>query len=103
MVTVFIKEAKNLKEKMQGLIGIDKPYALMIKTRFGIHTFGVKFPIDVLILNKKNKIVSIKENLKPNKIFLWNPMYEKVLELPSETIKKKTIRMNDTVCLKPAQ
>ena len=66
----------------------------MLKTHFGIHTFGLKFPIDILILNNNNKVVSIKENLKPNKIFLWNPIYEKVVELPRGTIEKKAIKIN---------
>jgi hypothetical protein len=94
VIKLFVKEAKNLKEKIQGLIGKDKPYALMIKTRFGIHTFGLKFPIDVLILDDKNNVVSVKKHLRPNRIFLWNPMYEKVLELPSGTIEKKQIKIN---------
>jgi len=94
MIRLSVKTAENLKEKVQGLIGKDKSYALMIKTRFGIHTFGLKFPIDVLILNNENKVVSIKENLKPNRIFLWNPMHKKVIELPSGTIEKKRIKMN---------
>ena len=91
---LFVKEAINLRKKIQGLIGEDKPYALMIETRFGIHTFGLKFPIDVLILNNENKVVSIRKNLKPNKIFLWNPMYKKIIELPRGTIEKEQIKIN---------
>lgn len=94
MIKLFVKEATNLREKIQGLIGKDKSYTLMLKTRFGIHTFGLKFPIDVLILNNENKVVSIRKNLKPNRIFLWNPIYKKVIELPFGTIKKKVIKMN---------
>ncbi|MBI4096739.1 MAG: DUF192 domain-containing protein [Candidatus Levybacteria bacterium] len=95
MIRIFAKEVKNIKEKVMGLIGREKPLSLMIKTRFGIHTFGLKFPIDVLILNKKNEVVAIKKNLQPKRIFLWNPIYEKVIELPEGTIKKKGIRLND--------
>lgn len=94
MITISVKEAKNLKDKMQGLIGKDIPQALLIKTHFGIHTFGLKFPIDVLILNKKNEVVAIKKKLQPKRIFIWNPMHEKVLELPSGMIEKKGIKEN---------
>lgn len=99
VVKLFVKETKNIQEKIQGLIGKDKPYALMIRTRFGIHTFGLKFPIDVLILNNENKVVSIKKNLKTNRIFLWNPMYDRVIELPRGTIEKKGIRIKSEVHL----
>ena len=101
MITLFVKEARNLKEKVIGLIGKEKPVSLLIKTRFGIHTFGLKFPIDILILNNENKVVATRKSLKPNKIFLWNPMYEKVIELPSGTIEKKAIKMSDAIDLKP--
>ena len=100
MITLFVKKARNLKEKVIGLIGKEKPASLLIKTRFGIHTFGLKYPIDVLILDKYNNVAVIKGNLRPNKIFVWNPMYEKVLELPEGTIDKKKIKINDEIFLK---
>ncbi|MBF8249919.1 MAG: hypothetical protein HW400_520 [Candidatus Levybacteria bacterium] len=94
MIKLSIREAQNLKEKVQGLIGQNKPFALMLKTHFGIHTFGLKFPIDVLILNNENIVVSMRKYLKPNRIFLWNPRHKKVIELPSGTIEKKAIKIN---------
>lgn len=100
MITLFVKKARNLKEKVIGIIGKDKPTSLLIKTRFGIHTFGLKYPIDVLILDKCNKIVSLKKNLMPGRIFLWNPTYDKVLEAPVGTIDKKKIKINDEIFLK---
>ncbi len=99
-MTLFVKETKNLKEKITGLIGKSKPQALMIKTHFGIHTFGLKFPIDVLILNKNNKVVSIKKNLLPNRIFVWNPLHERILELPAGTIDKNKIKISSIIDLK---
>jgi uncharacterized protein len=100
VIKIFVKAAASLKDKIQGLIGKDKPFALMIKTHFGIHTFGLKFPIDVLILNNQNKVVSMKENLEPNRIFLWNPKYEKVIELPQGTVKKKRLKIGCTIDIK---
>lgn len=101
MIIISVKKAANLKEKIQGLIGKDNPYALLLKTHFGIHTFGLKFPIDVLILNNQNKVVSMRKNLKPNRIFLWNPRYERVIELPHGTIEEKQIKIKSSVRLLP--
>jgi uncharacterized protein len=100
MRKIEVRKTKNMKEKIAGLIGKEKPSAIMLQTRFGIHTFGVKFPIDVLILNNEDKVMSLKENLKPNRIFLWNPKYARVLELPDGMIKKKAIKMNEVIDLK---
>ena len=58
---------------------------LYFETRWGVHTFFVKEPIDVLILDEKDVIQSIKKNLKPWRFFFWNPTYYRVIELPKGT------------------
>lgn len=75
-----------------GLLGAKKPYGVFFNTRFGIHTFFMKFPIDVLVLDKEHKAVMLKKSLKPYRIFLWNPKFDKVLELPEGTIATYKIR-----------
>ena len=73
---------------------------MLLKTRFGIHTFGMKYTIDVLVLDKQNRVIALKENLKPNRIFLWNFNYETVLELPYGTIKETKSEIGDLLQLK---
>jgi len=99
MIKLSVKKATNIKDRIIGLIGKNKPIPLMMQTHFGIHTFGLKFPIDVLVLDNKNKVISIKKNLKPNRIFLWNPRYKNVIELPQGIINKKTIKIHDAIGL----
>lgn len=96
-MTIHVKKVKNLLEKMLGLIGKKTPYPLLLKTRFGIHTFGLMFPIDVIILNEKGKVVKTKQNLLPNRVFFWKAKYNIVLELPAKTIEKKNIRLGETI------
>lgn len=93
MFEIKVKACKNLSQKIKGLIGAEKPYAVLINTRFGIHTFGVKFPIDVLVVDKDNQVVKVYENMRPNRLFFWNPIYNKVLELPLGKIKKNNIEI----------
>lgn len=100
MVTLSVKEVSSLKEKITGLIGKNNPYNLMFKTHFGIHTFGLKFPIDVLILNDESEVVAMKKDLKPNRIYLWNPIYERVIELPNGTVDTKKIKLRDPIDVK---
>lgn len=76
-------EAKTFKAKQEGLIGSDGKTALLLKTRYGLHTFDMKFPIDIAVLGSENTIVKIKRNLKPNRFFFWHPKYSKVIEIPS--------------------
>lgn len=99
MIDLKVKETKSFKDKILGLIGKSKPESLLIKTRFGIHTFGVKWPIDVIILDRNYKVKYIKENLQPNRIFFWNPVYNIVIELPEGFIKNKKIELNSQIKL----
>jgi len=98
MVSLKVKELKSWREKIVGLIGKKRPENVFIRTRFGIHTFFLKFPIDVMILDNKNKVVDVK-TVKPNHIFFWNPIYDKVLELPEGTIEKKKIKIGGEIKL----
>ncbi len=99
MLTIHAKNAATFLEKSKGLLGEKSPFAIFFQTRWGIHTFGMAFPIDVLILNEANSIVALKKHLKTNHIFLWNPRYKKVLELPSGTIQKEKLEKGTKITL----
>lgn len=92
-----ITKAKGIFKKTQGLIGKEKIGPLLLETRFGIHTFFLQSPIDIIILDEKNRVVKLKEKLNPNKIFFWNPKYYLVLELPGGTIEKQKIKLFDSI------
>lgn len=93
------KLLKTVYEKSRGLIGYTDIFPVCIKTRLGIHTFGMKSSLDVLILDRKGKIVKIAEQLKPNRILLWPLRYDTVVELPHGDIKKRKLKIGDTVHL----
>lgn len=99
MFKLKVKKLKILKERAVGLIGKKEIIPVIFETRFGIHTFGMRVVIDVLILDKDKKVVALKESLKPNRIFLWNPHYKIVLELPKGTIKNHNIKKASKIIL----
>jgi len=92
MLKLKVKRLETLKEKTIGLIGREKIAPVIFETRFGIHTFFLRVPIDVLILDSQKSVVVLKESLSPNHIFLWSPRYKTILELPAGTIKKYNIK-----------
>lgn len=96
-VFVDVREAKSLKERVVGLIGKPEAHGILLRTRFGIHTFGLRYPIDVVVLNHKNEIVKVKNSLKPHKFFFWSPEYTKVLELPAGSIEKNGLKLGTVV------
>ena len=99
MHTLRVKKAKTFLESTIGLIRAPKPFPLLLRTRFGIHTFGVNFPIDVLILDDQHTVVRLKKNLTPNRIFLWPPKWQWVVELPEGTILKKKLHVGEQISL----
>ncbi len=101
MLRIRVKVLKSPAEKTIGLISSKKAYPVFFKTRWGIHTFGVKFPIDVLILDSKYKVVKATVNLPPNRIFLWPPVYENVVELPTGEVRRLKIKTGDKIFLIP--
>jgi uncharacterized membrane protein (UPF0127 family) len=99
MIVLKVKFLQTLSEKMTGLIGANPVYPVYFTTRWGIHTFGVLSPIDVLILDNNNRVTAVYERMKPNRFFFWNPKFERVIELPPETIKKKGISPGEKISL----
>ncbi len=94
------EEANNIVQKSIGLIGAAKAKPLILQAQFGIHTFGMRFPIDVLVIDKEHKVAALKESLAPFRFFVWNPKYSLIIELPAGTIGKTKTSIGDTISLK---
>ena len=101
MIKIKAKKLSSWIEKSEGLLGAKKPSPIFFKTHFGIHTFFMKFPIDVVILDSKGRVVAMKESLYPNRLFIWNPYYSGVLELPQGAVKKLKITKNSIIQITP--
>ena len=87
--------ANKFLDKAIGLLKQKSHPSLVIKTRFGIHTIGMKNSIDIIVLDRKNNVVGLRENLSPQRIFIWNPKFDTVLEMPSGIIKKSNTCLGD--------
>ena len=84
-----VKVADTLFTRMKGLLGRKElPFgeALWIKPCFSVHTFFMKFAIDVIFLNKTNQVIAAVSNLTPNRVPRLCPQSFSVLELPTGTI-----------------
>lgn len=95
-----VKIADNFITRTFGLIprkSISDDEALVIKPCCSVHTFFMKFPIDILFVDRKNKIIALYENIPKNKILPvhWKAMY--VIELKSEQISDKNIEKFDII------
>lgn len=100
MKTVYVRTLSTAFDKMIGLLGSKKLYPVYFKTRFGIHTYGMRSPIDVVILDSEYIIVKYVEALLPNNFFFWSPRFNHVIELPPGEIKKQALYIGTKIMLK---
>lgn len=99
-LSVDVTLAEGLFERMRGLMGrpeMKNGEALWIRPCKGIHTFGMKFPIDVLFLDGENAVIRINENVRPYRFAPLVLGAKSVLELPSGTVSATATRVGDTV------
>lgn len=91
------KKAITFVDRVLGLLDKNNPRTLIFDTHFGIHTFGLDSEIDILLLDSQNKVVKIGNKVKPNSLFIYNPIYHLVVELMPGVIKKSSTKLNDKI------
>lgn len=82
--------ANTSAKRRTGLLkhtGLEPGEGLWIAPCEGVHTFGMKFPIDVLFLNKKKKILKARPEMVKGRI-AFSLRAHSVLELPAGTLAR---------------
>lgn len=100
VIATQVKMANNFFTRTIGLLfrkSLSKEEGLVIKPCSSIHTFFMKFAIDVLFVGKKGNIVALYENVKPWRILPLHFTSSYVIELPAGTILDKNIDKGDVV------
>lgn len=92
-----VHKPENIKEKVSGLLSYEDPEPIYFQTRWGIHTIGMNFSIDCMVMDKNMIVRKIKKNLRPGRLFIWNPKYNNVVELPPGTIDKTNTEILDKI------
>ena len=64
----------------------------------GVHTFAMKFPIDVVFLNKKHKVTKMRPNMVSSRI-AFSLRAHSTLELPVGMIQKSQTAVGDQLDL----
>jgi hypothetical protein len=92
--------ADSLLKRMKGLLGksnMQSGEALWIKPCYSIHTFFMRFPIDIVFLNKRNQVTAIIKNLQPNRLTRIYFSAVSVLEMPAGTIETTATGVGDGI------
>jgi uncharacterized protein len=91
--------ATSFAARSQGLLGrsgLKPDTGLLIDPCSSIHMWFMRFPIDVVFLDKKNRVVGLKRNVKPWGM-AWSWRGTKTIELPVGVIAATRTQIGDIV------
>lgn len=103
IVATRLEVAGTGKTRRKGLLGRDRLDAgegLWIVPCEGVHTFFMRFPIDLIYLDRRNQIRKIRSNVGAWRlsICLWA---HSVLELPAGTVQRTVTQCGDKLDILP--
>jgi uncharacterized protein len=91
--------AATLFSRTKGLLGrlaLPEGEGLLIRPCKGVHTFLMQFPIDVVFLDKENRVIEAVENLQPHRMTKVLLSSMSVIELPAGTVRaSETVAGNE--------
>ncbi|MBU0709888.1 MAG: DUF192 domain-containing protein [Candidatus Omnitrophica bacterium] len=94
--------ADNPFRRIKGLLGkkgLNRGEALVIRPCNSIHTFFMRFPIDVLFVSKDNRVVKAISCLKSFRLSAVYFSASFVIELPSGVIQSTSTQEGDSISL----
>jgi uncharacterized membrane protein (UPF0127 family) len=94
----------TVKAKSLGFLGsivglICRREPVFFFSPFGVHTFFVKTPIDVVLVDKKLRIIRIYCGIKPFRILLWKYFWVYVLEAESGFASRHRLKRGSKVTI----
>jgi len=97
-----IKVADTVLGRMIGLLGrrsLKPDSGAWIVPANSIHTFGMLFPIDVVMIDKTFKVVGLREMLRPFSLTWPKFGAESVIELPAHSIFRSRTEVGDQLLI----
>ncbi len=97
LVASMVEGAFDSDSRRRGLLGRDalaSDKALIIAPCQAVHTFGMRFPIDILFTKRDGTIVKVREHVQPGRISgAWSAFA--VIELAAGTAARAAVRPGD--------
>lgn len=92
--------ARTARERTRGLIGrerLDPGEGLVIARCRQVHTFWMRFPIDVLFVDGRGAVVRTCRNLRPRRVSPVSWRARCAIELPAGTVEQSGTAPGDFI------
>ena len=94
--------ARTWRQRMVGLLAhrrLPADEALVFPACASIHTFGMRFPIDMIVVDREWRVVALREGLAPGRV-VW-PIWRAwgVVEASCGTLKRAGLKVGDQLVL----
>lgn len=99
MLVTRLEVADSAPKRTKGLLGrtgLGPGEGLWIVPCESVHTFFMRFPIDLVYLDRKNKVKKVRSNVGPWRISACLSAHS-VIELPAGTVLSSLTRAGDTL------
>lgn len=96
--------ANTFVRRFLGLMGrasLAPGEGLLIYPGASIHTFFMRFPIDVLFLNRHNQVVGMRLAMPPNRPYAGARSAHYIIELPPHSLAPTGTRPGDQLVFTP--
>ena len=99
-----VQVADSSLRRMWGLLGrrsLASGEGLWIRPSSGVHTVGMAFPIDVVGLDKSNRVLKLWPELPPFRVTSVSWAMFSVIELPAGQIAATSVQVGDQLSITP--
>lgn len=103
ILTRNASKAFSLFSRLKGLLGknsLASDEALILSPCTCVHTFFMKFPIDVAFIDNKNIVLALYSHLKPNRMTSIHWKAKWAIEFVSGAIEKWNIKVGSRITVK---
>ena len=101
-LAIRLRIAQTHWSRFRGLMCTDsrsfvKGCGVWLVPSHGVQSFAMRFPIDVLYLNREKAVVHLEQNLKPWRVAPVRMNAASVLELPANTLSDTQTAVGDQI------
>ncbi|MBN1670005.1 MAG: DUF192 domain-containing protein [Kiritimatiellae bacterium] len=99
-VVAKVERLTTFAERSVGVLGrksLGAGRGVYLRPCSAIHTFAVRFALDVFFLSREDRIVKVVRNLRPNRMAFGGLKAKAVLELEAGWLAEDALREGDVV------